>query len=77
MKRSSDLKADIEKIQKLKALQQKATDKLNKITKDAAVKPPKKKKTAVKKRAKAPAKKASFWKKLFGNDSNKTIRSKS
>ena len=39
----------LNKLKKLKALQIKATDKLNKITEDAAGKPPKKKKTAVKK----------------------------
>jgi hypothetical protein len=49
MKRPSDLKADIEKIKKLKALQQKATDKLDKITDKAAGTKPKKKAASVKK----------------------------
>jgi hypothetical protein len=79
MKRASELKADIEKIKKLKALQQKATDKLGKIAGDSAVKPVKKKKAAPKKpvvkkkakaapkkKTKAPVKKQSFWQKLFG-----------
>jgi hypothetical protein len=68
MRRSSDIKSDIEKIKKLKALQEKATDKLNRITAKASAKPPKKKKVnlAGKTKAKAPVKKASFWKKLTG-----------
>jgi len=93
MKRPSDLKSDIEKIKKLKALQAKATDKLNKITQKAAgktpaAKPPKKKtakppvkkkaavknKAALKNKAQTPAKKTSFWKKLFGKKSKKTAR---
>lgn len=49
MKRSSELKADIAKIKKLKALQQKATDKLDKMADKSAVKPAKKKPVAVKK----------------------------
>jgi hypothetical protein len=68
MRRSSDIKSDIEKIKKLKALQLKATDKLNRITAKAAGKLPKKKKIkpAVKNKAKAPVKKGSFWQKLTG-----------
>jgi hypothetical protein len=89
MRRNSDLKADIEKIKKLKALQAKATDKLNRITDAAAGKPPKKKaapakKSAVKsqakpvrkKKAKAPVKKGSLWKKLFGKKPEKKHRGK-
>jgi hypothetical protein len=66
MRRSSSLKSDIEKIKKLKALQEKATGKLNKIGEDAAGKIPKKKKPqpAVKNKAKTTVKKDSFWKKL-------------
>jgi hypothetical protein len=68
MRRSSSLKADIEKIKKLQALQEKATDKLNRIGEKASGKPPGKKKSkpAVKNKAKAPVKKSSFWKKLTG-----------
>jgi len=68
MRRSSSLKADIEKIKKLKALQEKATDKLNRIGEKASGKAPQKKKTvpAVKNKAKAPVKKESFWQKLAG-----------
>jgi hypothetical protein len=68
MSRSSSLKADIEKIKRLKALQEKATDKLNMIGEKASGKAPKKKpaKAAVKKKAKAPVKKESFWQKLAG-----------
>ncbi len=51
MKRPSDLKADIEKIKQLKALQQKATDKLGKIADGSAAKPPRKKNPALKKPA--------------------------
>lgn len=51
MKRPSDLKADIEKIKKLKALQQKATDKLDKIADDSAAKVSKKKAAVPKKSA--------------------------
>jgi hypothetical protein len=66
MRRSSDIKSDIDKIKKLKALQLKATDKLNRITAKAAAKLPQKKKAkpAVKSKAKAPAKKGSLWQKL-------------
>jgi hypothetical protein len=68
MRRSSDIKDAIEKLRKLKALQIKATDKLNKIGEDAAAKAPKKKKTkpAVNSKAKTIVKKESFWKKLAG-----------
>jgi peptidoglycan hydrolase CwlO-like protein len=81
MKRPSDLKADIAKIKKLKALQQKATDKLDKITADAKAgkkksapakrsaaktRPAAKKKPAPRKKNKSAAKKSSFWSKLFG-----------
>jgi hypothetical protein len=68
MRRSSDLKSDIEKIKKLKALQLKATDKLNKIGEKASGKLLKKKKVkpAVKNKAKTPVKKGSFWQKLTG-----------
>jgi hypothetical protein len=68
LRRSSDIKDAIEKLRKLKALQIKATDKLNKIGENAAARAPKKKKakTAVNSKAKTPAKKESFWKKLTG-----------
>jgi hypothetical protein len=67
MRKSSSLKADIEKIKKLRALQQKATDKLNKITEKAAAGTRKKKKSrpALKTRPK-PVKKESLWRKLAG-----------
>lgn len=53
MRRSSGIKSDIAKIKKLQALQEKATDKLNKITAKAAGKTLKKKtaKAVVKKKA--------------------------
>jgi hypothetical protein len=68
MRRSSDIKDAIEKLRKLKALQIKATGKLNQIGKDAVAKAPKKKKTkpVVKCKAKTIVKKESFWKKLTG-----------
>jgi hypothetical protein len=68
MRRSSDIKDAIEKLRKLKALQIKATGKLNQIGKDAVTKAPKKKKsqTADKNKAKTIVKKESFWKKLTG-----------
>lgn len=79
-RRSSDLKDAIEKLKKLKALQAKATDKLNRITEESKAAPLKKKNTprkpavkrragpAAKKKAK-PLKKPSFWQKLFGKKS--------
>jgi hypothetical protein len=68
MRKSSDIKDAIEKLRKLKALQIKATDKLNKIGQDAAAKAPKKKKAkpAGENKAKTAVKKDSFWKKLTG-----------
>jgi hypothetical protein len=68
MRRPSDIKDAIEKLRKLKALQIKATDKLNKIGEHAAARAPKKKKVKpeVKNKVKAPVKKESFWKKLTG-----------
>jgi hypothetical protein len=73
LRRNSSIKADIEKIKKLRSLQQQATDKLNKITQDAALKSPKKKKTkpalkrkpAVKNTTGTTAKKDTLWKKVF------------
>jgi hypothetical protein len=78
MRKSSDIKADIEKIRKLKALQIKATDKLNKITEHAAAKPPKKKKTkpAGQNKAKTAVKKSTLWKKVFGKKSKTVKRSR-
>ena len=60
MRRSSSIKSDIAKIKKLRALQEKATDKLNKITEKAAGKPRKKKiaKAATKIKRKPLSKKA-------------------
>jgi hypothetical protein len=77
MRRSSDIKKDIEKIKKLQALEQKATDKLNRITERAAAKPLKKKKTrpavkskpVVKNKAKTTVKKSALWQKLTGEKS--------
>ena len=74
MRKSSDIKAAVDKLNKLKALQAKATDKLDKITVKAGGKAPKKKvvkptvkrKPAAKKKTKTPAKKESFWKRVFG-----------
>jgi hypothetical protein len=68
MRKGSDIKGDIEKIKKLKDLQRKATDKLNKIAENAAGKSPKKKKTnpAGKNNAKTTIIRDTFWKKLFG-----------
>ena len=80
MTRQTDLKEAIEKLKKLKALQAKATDKLNRIADDAAGKPRRKKaaparKTAAEKprvkKARSPAKKPSFWQKLFGKKSKR------
>jgi hypothetical protein len=73
-RKSSDIKDAVDKAKKLKALQVKATDKLDRITEKAGGKAPKKKavktavkkKPVVKKKAKTPAKKESFWKRLFG-----------
>ena len=48
MKRSSELKADIEKIKKLKALQERALDKLGKLTDDSIAHNAKKKKAVIK-----------------------------
>ena len=77
MRRSSSIKGDIEKIKRLRALQEKATDKLNKITEKAAVKPRKKKtaKAAGKTKAKASVKKGTLWKKVFGKKSQSEKRS--
>lgn len=83
MKKNSDIKAAVDKAKKLKALQVKATDKLNKITADAAGKTPRKKasRTAVKKKpagkskAKTAVKKGSFWQRLFGKKPQK-VKSK-
>ena len=71
MRRNSSIKSDIAKIKKLKALQAKATDKLNKITEKAASKPRKKKvaKAATKNKAKTTVKKGTLWKKVFGRKS--------
>ncbi len=73
MRKSSELKDDIEKIRKLKALQIKATEKLNKITEAAGKLPDKKKtkpavkrKTESKNKAKTAVKKSTFWKRFFG-----------
>jgi hypothetical protein len=68
MRRTSDIKDAIARLRKLKALQVKATGKLNKIGENAAARAPKKKKSqpAVLHKAKAPVKKVSFWKKLTG-----------
>jgi hypothetical protein len=73
MRRSSGIKSDIEKIKKLRALQEKATDKLNKISEKAASKARKKKtaKAAGKPKEKAAVKKSSFWQKLVGKKSQK------
>jgi hypothetical protein len=68
MRKSSDIKDAIARLKKLKALQLKATGKLNKIGENAAAKAPKKKKPkpAVKNKAKHTVKKDSFWQKLTG-----------
>jgi hypothetical protein len=67
MRRSSGIKSDIEKIKKLRALQEKATEKLNKITEKSAAKTRKKKRAAPagKKKAKTAANKGALWKTLF------------
>jgi hypothetical protein len=85
MRKGSDIKDDIEKIKKLKALQIKATNELNKITENAAVKLSRKKKTkpalkrkpAGKNKAKTAVKKGSFWKRIFGKKTRTVKRNKS
>ena len=77
MRKGSDIKDDIEKIKKLKALQIKATDKLNKIAEDAAGKPPKKKKNKPAGKNKATVKKDTLWKRLFGKKTKTVKRNKS
>jgi hypothetical protein len=85
MRKGSDIKDAIEKLKKLKALQIKATDKLNKIAEDAAGKPPKKKKTkpavkrkpAGKNKAKTTVNKDTFWKRLFSKKTKTVNRNKS
>ena len=73
MRKGQDIKDDIEKIKKLKALQIKATDKLNKITEGAAGKPHKKTKPVGKNKVKTTVKKDNFWKRLFGKKT-KTVK---
>jgi len=78
MRRSSSIKSDIEKIKKLRALQEKATDKLNKITEKAAGITRKKKtaKAATKTKAKAGVKKGSILHRVFGKKSKPKKKSK-
>jgi hypothetical protein len=68
MRKSSDIKDAIARLKKLKALQLKATDKLNKIGEHAAARASKKKQSqpAVQHKAETAVKKDSFWKKLTG-----------
>lgn len=75
-RRNSDLRDAIDKLKKLKALQAKATDRLNRITEESMAASAKNKRrvspSAAKRksgsviRKKAAASKPSFWQKLFG-----------
>jgi len=67
IRKNTDIKAAVEKVRKLRALQQKAAAKLDKIAKEASGKPAKKKRAGqtCKKKVKRTAKKGSFWKRLF------------
>jgi hypothetical protein len=71
LRKSPSIKADIAKIKKLQALQEKATDKLNRITEKAASKTPKKKKVkpASENKAKTAVKKGAFRHKVLGKKS--------
>ena len=87
MKKPANYKSTIEQ---LKALQVKAKNDFEKISKDSSSKSPKTKKTAAKKpitrkkvkpvakmKARSSAGKVSFWKKLFGGKSGKKKTEKS